>query len=441
MHKNSAIKVQNLTKIYKLYEEPIDRLKEALNPFKKSYHDDFYALKNVSFEIKKGKTVGIIGRNGSGKSTLLKIIAGVLTPSSGRVTVHGKISVILELGSGFNPEMSGLENIYLNTFINGVNKEATDKKIDAIKEFAELGEFIYQPLKTYSTGMKARLAFAVAINIEPDILIVDEALAVGDAAFQRKCFAKMDQICEKGVTILFVSHSESSIVSLCSHAIWLSNGEKIIEGEPKLVTSLYMKNSQKKHLNKDEIEKEFAILKNSVKQVEKDKNIPYQNKEGELVKELYDVSIKPKSTIYYEEKNAQISNAKITTLNGKEVNVLLHGKEYIYSYIVNLKSQTEDVRFGFLIKDKIGIELAGGSYSMKEYKGIKNAPKGRYKVIFYFTCLFNEGEYFVNSGCSSHMVHMHRIVDAYMFKVMPIEKKLFTANINCIKNCEVIFND
>ena len=212
MNKNTAIKVQNLTKTYKLYDKPIDRLKESLHPLKKKYHKEFYALNNVSFEIKKGETVGIIGKNGSGKSTLLKIITGVLTPTAGRVAIHGKISAILELGAGFNPEMTGLENIYLNTSINGMNKAQTDKKIDEIVAFAELGEFIHQPIKTYSSGMKARLAFAVSINVEPDILIVDEALSVGDSAFQRKCFAKMEEIRAKGATILFVSHSEGSIV-------------------------------------------------------------------------------------------------------------------------------------------------------------------------------------------------------------------------------------
>ncbi len=441
MNKNTAIKVQNLTKTYKLYKEPIDRLKEALNPFKKSYHNDFYALKNVSFEIKKGETVGIIGRNGSGKSTLLKIITGVLTPSSGRVAIHGKISAILELGAGFNPEMSGLENIYLNTSINGINKEATDKKIDEIRAFAELGEFIHQPLKTYSSGMKARLAFAVAINIDPDILIVDEALAVGDAAFQRKCFAKMEQIREAGATILFVSHSEGSIVSLCSRAIWLSNGEKIIEGEPKLVTGLYMKNSQKKQIDKTEIEKELLELeKNSDKKEEKKKE-QIEKKETKKIEEFYDPSLKPKSTIYYEEKGAKISDVKVTTLDGEEVNALLHGNEYIYCYKVNLTEAIEDVRFGFLIKNKMGVALAGGSYSMLENKNMKTLSKNMYFIKFHFKCIFNEGEYFVNAGCSSYKNYLHRIIDAYSFKVMPIEKRMFTSSVNCIKTCEVTVND
>ena len=257
MNKNTAIKVQNLTKTYKLYDKPIDRLKESLHPLKKKYHKEFYALNNVSFEIKKGETVGIIGKNGSGKSTLLKIITGVLTPTAGRVSIHGKISAILELGAGFNPEMTGLENIYLNTSINGMNKAQTDKKIDEIVAFAELGEFIHQPIKTYSSGMKARLAFAVSINVEPDILIVDEALSVGDSAFQRKCFAKMEEIRAKGATILFVSHSEGSIVSLCNRAIWISNGNQIIDGTPKLVTGLYMKHINENKIDKSKIEKEY----------------------------------------------------------------------------------------------------------------------------------------------------------------------------------------
>ncbi|OCL91233.1 ABC transporter ATP-binding protein [Aliarcobacter thereius] len=256
MHKNTAIKVQNLTKTYKLYTKPIERLKESLHPFKKKYHREFHALNDVSFEIKKGETVGIIGKNGSGKSTLLKIITGVLTPTAGRVTIHGKISAILELGAGFNPEMTGLENIYLNTSINGMNKAQTDKKIDEIVAFAELGEFIHQPIKTYSSGMKARLAFAVSINVEPDILIVDEALSVGDMNFQAKCMFKMNQIMKEGTTILFVSHSIDSVKKLCKKAIYLENGIMLDIGNAGDIADLYIKNmreKQQKNLNNQEI--------------------------------------------------------------------------------------------------------------------------------------------------------------------------------------------
>lgn len=202
-----AISVKHLTKVYKLYNQPIDRLKEALNPFKKSYHKDFYALNDVSFEIKKGETVGIIGKNGAGKSTLLKIITGVLTPTSGSVQVNGKIASLLELGAGFNPDYTGLENIYFQGSLMGYTREEMESKVDDILTFADIGEFIHQPVKTYSSGMFARLAFSVAINVEPDILIVDEALSVGDMAFQAKCFNKFKEFQRLNKTILFVTNS------------------------------------------------------------------------------------------------------------------------------------------------------------------------------------------------------------------------------------------
>ena len=221
---NTAIKVSHLTKVYKLYEKPIDRLKESLHPLKKQYHKDFYALNDVSFEIKKGETVGIIGKNGAGKSTLLKIITGVLTPSSGHVHTNGRISSLLELGAGFNPEYTGVENIYLQGTLMGYSKEEMEAKIDEILVFADIGDFVYQPVKSYSSGMFARLAFAVAINVEPDILIVDEAWSVGDAAFQNKCIRKMEEIGKKGITILFVSHDTQTINKFCNNVIWFNDG-------------------------------------------------------------------------------------------------------------------------------------------------------------------------------------------------------------------------
>ena len=224
MQDNIAISVKNLTKVYHLYDKPVDRLKEALNPFKKTYHHDFYAMNDVSFDIKKGETVGIIGKNGAGKSTLLKMITGVLTPTSGSVEVDGKIASLLELGAGFNPEMTGLENVYLNGTIMGFSKEDMDTKIDAILEFADIGEFIHQPVKMYSSGMFARLAFSVAINVEPDVLIVDEALSVGDMAFQYKCFSKMKEIKDKGTTIALVTHSMPQILDNCNRAVLIHNG-------------------------------------------------------------------------------------------------------------------------------------------------------------------------------------------------------------------------
>lgn len=235
-----AIKVEKLSKIYKLYDKPIDRMKESLSVSRKKYSKEYYALNNISFEIKKGETIGIIGTNGSGKSTLLKIITGVLSPSSGTVKVNGKISALLELGAGFNPEYTGMENIYLNGTMMGYTKEEMAQRVNPILEFADISEFIDQPVKTYSSGMFARLAFAVAINVEPEILIVDEALSVGDIRFQIKCMDKMKKMMEGGTTVLFVSHDISSIRRFCMKAIWLNNGVMEENGETNRIADKYL---------------------------------------------------------------------------------------------------------------------------------------------------------------------------------------------------------
>lgn len=235
-----AISVKHLTKIYKLYDKPIDRLKESLHPLKKQYHKDFYALNDVNFEIKKGETVGIIGKNGAGKSTLLKIITGVLTPTSGSVHVHGRIASLLELGAGFNPEYTGIENIYFQGSLMGYTREEMETKIDDILAFADIGDFVYQSVKMYSSGMFARLAFAVAINVDPDILIVDEALSVGDIRFQAKCFKKFEDLKQKNTTILFVSHDISAIRNFCSACLWINSGALFEHGDVLLISSKYL---------------------------------------------------------------------------------------------------------------------------------------------------------------------------------------------------------
>lgn len=451
MNNDIAIKIQNLTKIYKLYENPMSRLKEALHPFKKKYHRDFHALLNLSLEIKKGETVGIIGKNGSGKSTLLKIITGVLTPTSGSVTVQGKVSAILELGAGFNPEMTGVENIYLNNSLNGMSKAQTDKKIKEIIEFADLGDFIHQPIKTYSSGMKARLAFAVSINVEPDILIVDEALSVGDASFGRKCFAKMEEIRSKGATILFVSHSEASIVSLCSRAIWISRGEQVIEGAPKLVTGLYMK-----HVNENKVD--IAGVKNeysSLVSAEKAKPLPSGNpeqspshgdesikpqlaKQKTAIKEFFNPALKSSSTITYAEKGARISDVKVTTTDGRLVNVLKQGNIYIYSYQAAIEYSLKNVQLGFLIKKKDGTPLGGGVFPAKQ-EFIPNLS-GVHKVNIYFRCELNAGEYFLNCGIladiDSKHDYAHRILDAFMIKIIEADSQI-TSSVNFIESINI----
>lgn len=234
------IEARNLSKMYKLYDNPRDRFKEAFSFSKQKYHREFYAMHDVNFQIFKGETVGIVGRNGSGKSTLLKMLTGVLNPSEGEIKVHGKISALLELGAGFNMDYTGIENIYLNGTINGISRKEMDERVDDIIAFADIGEHINQPVRTYSSGMFVRLAFAVAINVDPDILIVDEALAVGDTRFQLKCMDKFVEFMEQGKTVLFVSHDINSIKRFCKRSLWINNGKLIMDGKTDEVTDNYI---------------------------------------------------------------------------------------------------------------------------------------------------------------------------------------------------------
>lgn len=236
-----AIDVQNVSKIYRLYDKPIDRLKESLSPTHKNYHKDFFALNDISFQVKKGETVGIIGTNGSGKSTILKIITGVLTPTSGQVQVEGVISALLELGAGFNMDYTGIENIYMNGTMMGFSRKEMEAKLEDILEFADIGDFVYQPVKTYSSGMFVRLAFALAINVEPEILIVDEALSVGDVFFQSKCYRRMEEIRRNGTTILMVTHDMGSVIKYCDRVVLLNKGHFVAEGAPGKMVDLYKK--------------------------------------------------------------------------------------------------------------------------------------------------------------------------------------------------------
>ncbi|GAA4828574.1 ABC transporter ATP-binding protein [Paenibacillus vulneris] len=258
-----VIQVNNVSKLYKLYDKPIDRLKESLLPIGKKYHKNFMAVNNISFKVGQGEILGIVGKNGSGKSTLLKMITGVLTPTSGSIEIKGKISALLELGAGFNMEYTGIENIYLNGTIMGYSKSEMDSKLDEILKFADIGDFVYQPVKTYSSGMFVRLAFAVAINVDPDILIVDEALSVGDVRFQQKCYAKLESFKEAGKTILFVTHSLEAIKMYCSRAILIDNGVLKEIGAPKDVVNSYLKILRKLDIEEKNLNKESLVLSNT----------------------------------------------------------------------------------------------------------------------------------------------------------------------------------
>jgi ABC-type polysaccharide/polyol phosphate transport system ATPase subunit len=240
---NIAINVEELTKVFKLYDKPVDRLKESVLPFGKQYHKDFYALRDVSLQIKSGESIGIIGKNGSGKSTLLKILSSVLTPTSGKVEVNGNVSALLELGAGFNPQMTGIKNIYFNGTLLGYTHEQMDAKLDNILAFADIGDYVYQPVKSYSSGMFMRLAFALKTAVDPDILIVDEALAVGDINFRQKCYDRLEDMRAKGLTWILVSHDVQVIKNYCDRCFYLKSGHIEMEGKPEVVTERYLKDS------------------------------------------------------------------------------------------------------------------------------------------------------------------------------------------------------
>jgi len=431
MTNDIAISVKNLTKIYKLYDSPQDRLKESINPFGRKFHREFYALNKVSFEIKKGETVGIVGKNGCGKSTLLKAITGVLTPASGSVSVDGKISALLELGAGFNPQLTGLENVYFNGTILGFTKEEMDLKLDDILSFADIGRFIHQPVKTYSSGMFIRLAFAVAINVTPDILIVDEALSVGDEAFQRKCFSRLMDFQKTGKTILFVSHSPATVIEMCDRAMLFDSGELLLEGAPKPVVTRYQKllyaSTEQHSVLRDEIMSlQTSISKNVAELDEAESVRKYENApRDEIRTAYYDPQLLPKSTVSYQSQGALIRDAHITTVSGEKVNILLRGEQYVYNYTVDFTEDVQNVHFGMLIKTVTGLEL-GGMVSHNRVKPISFIPKGTSKKqSFLFRCALTTGAYFLNAGAYGEIngndTYLHRLIDAVMFKVQAEE--------------------
>lgn len=395
-----AIKVENVSKIYKIYKNTSDRLKEAIHPFHKIYHNPFYALNNVNFDVEKGETVGIIGTNGSGKSTILKIITGVIKPSEGKVIVNGKVSALLELGAGFDEEYTGIENIYMNGSILGYTKEEMDLKKEDILAFADIGEFIYQPVKTYSSGMLVRLAFALAINVEPEILIIDEALAVGDAFFQAKCFHKLDEIKNSGTTILFVSHDIISVKKMCSRVIWLNNGILQEIGEANAVCEKYM-SAQIERTNK-----ENAKLVSQL-------NLREEN--DEIQKNGLHVSF-PRLNI--ENAKAVSGTGKVNILSfyiqgeeNKDVKLVKTEKEYRFGIVAEIRETLEHVIFGFELENLRGVRVFGINNFMQA-KPIPRIEGGKICEVSFTLKLpkICKGEYLVTPAVSAgtqsnHVVH------------------------------------
>jgi len=489
MSSDIAITVENLSKCYQIYDKPHQRLMQMLWRGRRNYYREFWALKDVSFSVAKGETVGIIGKNGSGKSTLLQLICGTLHPTAGDIETNGRIAALLELGSGFNPEFTGRENVFLNAAILGLREEEITARFDDIAAFADIGEFLDQPVKMYSSGMLVRLAFAVSVNVDPEILVVDEALSVGDERFVRKCFARLEAIRDSGATILFVSHSGGTIIELCDRAILIDEGERLLTGVPKIVYGHYQRllyaesnkasaiKEQIRQCDREDLEQRPCIQGADVCQVyETNSNIDtleqptsseikcekaiWQNhdslsiqasgdettskiepcpetpeRQSEELKEFYDPNLKPASTIAYGSRGAIIHEPKITTLNGRLVNHLIRGKWYRYSYQVEFFQDVHYVRFGMLIKTINGMALGGATTAPTERDGVPNVLVGSiYEVNFEFLCLLNMNTYFVNAGVLGEIdgksVLLHRLLDAVMFKVQPELKKTMTGTVD-----------
>jgi len=431
-----AVDVSGLAKCYQIYDRPGDRLRQFIVPrlfrllgsAERRYFREFWALHDVSFRVGQGEVVGIVGRNGSGKSTLLQMICGTLSPTSGSVLVRGRVAALLELGSGFNPEFTGRDNIYLNAAVIGLTRAEVDARFGDIVEFADIGDFIDQPVKTYSSGMAVRLAFAVAINTDPEILIVDEALAVGDELFQRKCFSKIEALRAKGVTILFVSHAGGTVIELCDRALLLDAGRLLMDGPPRAVVSMYHKLLYAPAAKSAEIREEILAVGGKGQATSPigsgESRSSHAQVSNIVEEETFDPEFSSTNLLEFESHGAYISAPSIYSMDGRQVNGLIRGREYRYKYRVKFERAFTGVRFGMLIKSVSGIHLGGALSEASLQEGLTVAEGEWADVEFRFRCHLNPGVYFMNAGvfgCPGETeTLLHRLADAVAFRVLPV---------------------
>lgn len=422
MSSDLAISVENISKCYLMYDRPQDRLKQSIFR-KRRYFREFWALRDISFEVKKGETVGIIGRNGSGKSTLLQIIAGTLTPTIGEVKVNGRVSALLELGSGFNPEFTGRENVFLNGAILGITREEMEQRFDEISTFADIGDFIDQPVRIYSSGMFIRLAFAVAINVEPDILIVDEALAVGDARFQQKCMSRIRKMREKGVAIIFVSHDTEAVKRLCNLAYILERGRFIASGQADTIANWYLA---------------FVAANYQIEKM----TIPEQNKLAipNLVKseDNKNISINKRSTIIdtdfvffrHGDGSARFKRIQLLDMEGREIEFIRFGSNFHLHCEIEFHTDLEFFIVGFYIRDRLGTDLVGIN-TYQEKISIPTIHAGdTICVDFSFPLWLRPGIYSISPAIAydqKKMEYMDWIDNAIVFRIIDnnLERTIF----------------
>jgi lipopolysaccharide transport system ATP-binding protein len=459
--KDIVIRLKGVSKMYKLFGSKADRLKEALHPFKKKYHKPFYALKDIHLEVKRGEILGIVGVNGSGKSTLLKLISGIIPATRGSVEVKGRVVPLLELGAGFNPEFTGLENIYFYNSIHGYTRRQTDAILDEILDFAEIGEFIHQPVKTYSSGMKARLAFAVSVNIDPDILILDEVLSVGDELFRRKCYAKMEQFFAGGKTILFVSHSIQSINELCTNAIFLDRGECILKGSAKLVTMYYQKFLFTKQEDLKKLKEEIAEVESNEKRkrdflgdlhdleqtkTESVNTMPLDSNGSEPSIELpgnlsctdnmfFIPDFVPKTMVKTGNNVDFIEYYLLDSMN-RVVNILEFGRTYTFYYKVRFNTGAENVLFGIQLKTNNGLIISGANTKDFAQINIQSVSEGdEFEIAWKFECYLHKGHYYTNLfvDIPGHG-NSAKILDSNVFRVINKESINFAGYYAIFRN-------
>ena len=429
---DTAIEVSDVTKVYRLYERQRDRLWETLGLDRKKTYKEKYALNHVSFRVKRGETVGIIGTNGSGKSTMLKLITGVLTPTAGSIRVDGRISALLELGAGFNMEYTGIENVYLNGAMIGFTKEEIDARLDDIISFADIGDYINQPVKSYSSGMFVRLAFAVAINIDPEILIVDEALSVGDVFFQSKCYRKFEEFRRAGKTILFVSHDLSAISRYCDRAILLNQGDLIYDGTPKEAIDLYKKVLVGQYEEKPAEQPEAADGEK--------REIQGIGSGSDLWKRRYPVN---PSLIEYGEKNGEIVDYALLDENGLMTSNFLKGTVFTVRMKIRAHADILEPIFAFTIKNMKGIEICGTNTTM-EHVPVPTMHDGDEHVVEFTQKMdLQGGEYLLSLGCTGYQDGMfrvfHRLYDVISLTVVSNRDTVgfYDMNSTCVLDPEI----
>ena len=392
MEDKYAIRVAGVSKMYKLFEKKSDRMWDAIGIGPKRYEEK-YALNDLDFSIEKGETVGIIGTNGAGKSTLLKIITGIVYPTKGEIEVNGKVSALLELGAGFNYEYTGLENIYLNGLITGLSRSEVDEKLDDVLSFADIGNYIYQPVKSYSSGMFVRLAFAVAINVNPDILIVDEALSVGDVFFQAKCYKKFDEFKEQGKTILCVSHDLSMITRYCDRAILLDHGRMLSQGSPKDMVDLYKK------VLAGAADVEDILAGGDIKKSNREVSSVASTGDDDSWKSHF--AINPKVD-EYGDGSATIVDFGIFDDKGLPTETIYKGSEFTIKSKVKFSSEVKDPIFTYTFKNTQGVSITGTN-TMYEQVITGEATEGdEYIAEFTQTMNLQGGEYLLSISCTGY---------------------------------------